>query len=168
MMVFIFLLLAANRNFSQNTGAIKPCSTTEASQFDFWLGNWDLTWNDTSHGTNTILKIMDGCTINENFNSPSANYKGSSWSVYNPQSKKWQQTWVDNQGGYISLSGKFENNRMTLLTESQKSPTGKEIMYRMVYYNITPGKFDWKWESTTDSGATWKTIWLIHYLKKSS
>lgn len=51
---FIFLTAKA-----QNT---KPCSAPEIKQFDFWVGDWNLTWADTMHGNNRIEKIMDGCT----------------------------------------------------------------------------------------------------------
>ncbi len=163
-----FLCIISILSNAQNASNQKPCSSPEASQFDFWVGNWELTWNDTSHGTNRIQKIMDGCTVNENFYDPAMKYSGSSWSVYNPQLKLWQQTWVDNQGGYITLSGKFENGKMTLTTEPRKLPNGKEIISRMVFYNISPEKFDWRWESTKDNGATWQTDWLIHYKRKSS
>ncbi|MEO8766374.1 MAG: hypothetical protein ABI416_18885, partial [Ginsengibacter sp.] len=89
--VAIFVMLVISGNFfSQNTTAQKPCSAPEAAQFDFWVGEWELTWNDTSHGTNRVLKIMDGCTVNENFHDPSINYSGSSWSVYNIRNKMWQ------------------------------------------------------------------------------
>lgn len=47
-------------------------------------------------------------------------YSGSSWSVYGRQKKIWQQTWVDNMGGYIALTGKYETNEMTLTTPPQK------------------------------------------------
>jgi hypothetical protein len=149
---------------AQNTQ--KPCSAPEASQFDFWVGNWDLFSKDTITGTNTIYKIMDGCTVQENFASQKINYVGKSWSVYNPQAKLWQQTWVDNQGGYIELSGKFENGKMTLLTQAKKLPGGKEQVYRMVYSNVTAKTFDWDWESTTDGGITWVSGWKIHYVRK--
>jgi hypothetical protein len=163
LLVFVSYSLAAQNNSSQ-----KPCLAPEASQFDFWVGEWDLTWNDTVHGTNTILKIMDGCTVNENFKSPSMKYNGSSWSVYNTRKNIWEQTWVDNMGGYIALTGKYENNEMTLTTASQKLPGGKEIISRMVFFNIARGNFDWRWQSTTDNGATWQTNWLIHYKRKNS
>lgn len=165
---FILLFFISTTSVAQNNNNQKPCSSPEASQFDFWVGNWELTWNDTSHGTNMIQKIMDGCTVNENFYDPAMKYSGSSWSVYNPQLKLWQQTWVDNQGGYIDLSGKFENGMMTLSAAPRKLPNGKEIISRMVFYNIAPDKFDWRWESTKDNGATWQTDWLIHYKRKSS
>ncbi|MEO8112359.1 MAG: hypothetical protein ABI594_20090 [Ginsengibacter sp.] len=164
---FALFICAASLSNAQNSNSQKPCSAPEAAQFDFWVGQWDLTWNDTSHGTNRVLKIMDGCTVNENFYDPEIKYSGSSWSMYNPQLKMWQQTWIDNQGGYIALSGKFENNEMTLATQPQKLPNGKELISRMVFYNITPASFDWRWESTKDNEATWQTNWLIHYKRKS-
>ncbi|MEP7252654.1 MAG: hypothetical protein ABI683_09750 [Ginsengibacter sp.] len=166
--VFILLSIICSVAHAQNGNNQKPCSYPEASQFDFWVGDWELTWNDTSHGTNHIVKIMDGCTVNENFYDPAMKYSGSSWSVYNPQLKIWQQTWVDNQGGYIALTGAFEKDMMTLTAEPRKLPNGKEIVSRMVFYNITPGAFDWRWESTKDSGVSWQPNWLIHYKRKSS
>ncbi|MEO6637857.1 MAG: hypothetical protein ABIN25_06250 [Ginsengibacter sp.] len=165
--LFALIILFALSSNAQNLNIQKPCSAPEASQFDFWVGEWDLTWNDTSHGTNRIQKIMDGCSVNENFYYPAMKYSGSSWSVYNLQLKLWQQTWVDNQGGYIALSGKFENNEMILATEPRKLPNGKDIISRMVFYNITLASFDWRWESNKDNGTTWQTNWLIHYKRKN-
>jgi hypothetical protein len=160
------LILVFFTTFGQTPPAQKPCSAPEASQFDFWVGDWQLTWNDTSHGTNKINKILDGCGIQENFYDPAMNYKGQSWSVYNPNAKQWQQTWVDNQGGYIALTGKFENGEMTLSTQPRKLANGKETISRMVFYNIQPNTFDWRWEATTDNGVTWKPNWTIHYKRK--
>ncbi len=164
--LFALILFIPILTGAQNTNTQKPCSALQASQFDFWVGDWDLTWNDTSHGTNRIQKVMDGCTVNENFYDPSMKYSGSSWSVYNTRTKLWQQTWVDNMGGYITLTGKYENNAMTLTTAPQKLPDGKEMISRMVFYNITPQNFDWRWQSTKDNGTTWQTDWLIHYKRK--
>ena len=159
----VILLSVVSIIKAQTLPGQKPCSSPESSQFDFWVGAWELTWNDTSKGTNSITKIMDGCTLHENFFDPVLNYKGESWSVYNPIKGMWQQTWVDNSGAYIALTGKFENGEMTLSTQPQKLADGKEQIARMVFYKITPKTFDWRWESTTDNGATWKTNWLIHY-----
>ena len=55
---------------------------------------------------------------------------------------------------------------MKLFTQARKMSDGKEQIFRMVFYNIAPNNFDWRWESTTDNGATWKTNWLIHYKRK--
>lgn len=144
----------------------KPCISPEASQFDFWVGNWDLYSADTLTGTNTIFKLMDGCALQENFESKKTGYSGKSWSMYNPLLKLWQQTWIDNQGGFIYLTGKFENGSLTLTTEPRKLPNGKEQVYHMVYHNIARDSFDWDWESKTDNAVTWVNGWHIHYKRR--
>ncbi|MCC6964426.1 MAG: hypothetical protein IT585_14330 [candidate division Zixibacteria bacterium] len=62
----------------------QPCSSPHATEFDFWLGDWDLTWADSGRGRNTISKEFDGCVIRENFTSlDSAPLRGLSLSVFN-------------------------------------------------------------------------------------
>jgi len=125
----------------------KPCSAAEASQFDFWVGDWELTWSDTLHGTNHVEKLFGNCTVHENFRDPKTNFLGQSWSVYNANYKQWQQTWVDNKGGYITLTGRMAGDSLVLTTAERTVPasisaSGK-LTSRMVYYNIKPDLFDW-------------------------
>src|SRR5213080_488582 len=103
---------------AQNT---KPCSAPQAAQFDFWIGDWNLTWQDTLHGTNHIEKLFGNCTVHENFNG-AGNYLGQSWSVYKPSTNQWQQTWVDNQGGYIALTGSWDGKQMVLNSGETQTP----------------------------------------------
>lgn len=171
-MRFLYILASiccSITSFAQTTNQ-KPCSSTEASQFDFWIGDWMATWSDTLHGSNRIEKMFGNCTVHENFSDPNTNFLGQSWSVYNANYKKWQQTWVDSQGGYIALTGGMIGDSMILTTAERTvpekiSPTGK-LISRMVYYNIKPDSFDWSWEASTDSGVSWKQNWLIHYKRK--
>jgi len=167
---FLLLIFFVSVASSAQTSAPKPCSAPEASQFDFWVGDWIATWGDTLHGSNHIEKMFGNCTIHENFSDPNSNFLGQSWSVYNNSSKLWQQTWVDNQGGYIVLTGGMVGDSLVLTTAERSVPvklsaSGK-IMSRMVYYNIRPDSFDWSWEASTDNGKTWKQNWLIHYHRK--
>jgi hypothetical protein len=159
--LFLLLFMSAT-SFSQNPA---PCSSPEAAQFDFWLGEWELTYNDTVHATNTISKQLGSCVIEENFDDPANKYKGRSWSVYSPQLKKWQQTWVDNAGAYLDFTGEFKDQKMQMNREFI-NPKGQKIMQRMVYYNIAAGHFDWNWESSADGGKTWTVNWKIHYQRK--
>ncbi len=158
----LIILLMSTPVFSQNA---TPCSAPEAAQFDFWLGDWNLTYNDTSHATNSITKPFGNCVIQEHFNDPANKYTGSSWSVYNPQLKKWQQTWVDNAGAYLDFTGEFKDGKMQL-NRTGLNPAGKKIMQRMIFYNITKDQFDWNWESSMDEGANWVLNWKIHYQRK--
>lgn len=165
---FVFTIFKVGL-FAQTVGQ-SPCSSPQASQFDFWIGDWDLTWSDSLHGTNHVEKLFGNCTVHENFSNPKTNYLGQSWSVYNSSYKQWQQTWIDNQGGYIALSGNVVGDSLILNTAERNVPasissTGK-MVNRMVYYNIKPDSFDWSWEASIDGGSTWKQNWLIHYKRK--
>jgi hypothetical protein len=147
------------------TPPAKPCTAPQATQFDFWIGEWNLTWNDTLHGINKIEKVLGECTVQENFYDPNTKYTGKSWSVYNSRTAKWHQTWVDDRGSYIVLTGGMEGDNMVLKTGEQQTPNGKQIN-RMVYHNIKADSFDWSWEASTDGGTTWKPSWQIHYVRK--
>lgn len=161
--LLIFCLSIASQTVTaQSDSTDEPCSALESSQFDFWVGSWDLTWNDTIKGTNVITKELDGCVIHESFSDPTNNFYGHSYSVYNPTKGVWQQTWVDNSGNYLDFEGGFENGKMTL-SRSFVGTKGKAVMQRMIFSNISDSSLDWSWESSLDSGATWKQLWLIHY-----
>ncbi len=68
--ISFFLFIFFNPVSKAQTAQQAHCSSPEAKQFDFWIGNWNLTWNDTLYGTNHIEKILGSCTIQENFNDP--------------------------------------------------------------------------------------------------
>src|SRR5690242_901772 len=117
-----------------NTGtenAVPP----ETRQFDFWLGEWDLTWQG-GRGTNSIRSILDGHVIEERFHSDDIPLHGISLSVYGSQLGQWRQTWVDSQGSYLDLVGGWDGERMILTTSRMRE--GKPIVLRMVFSNIAP------------------------------
>jgi hypothetical protein len=140
-------------------------SPPEASQFDFWLGDWALTWADTASGTNHVTKRWDRVIVEQFDGRPSVPLEGTSVSVYNALTGKWQQTWVDSQGGYLDFTGGFADGRMILARSFVRD--GKTVNQRMVYYNIEPDRFDWNWERSDDGGTTWKVVWKIHYARKT-
>lgn len=140
-----------------------PCSQPESSQFDFWLGAWNLTWNDTATGTNRITKDYDGCVVREDFSTnDSIPFRGMSVSVFNAAIGKWQQTWVDNNGSYLDFVGEFADGKMVLSREAH--PKDKPaFLQRMVWSDISSNALTWSWERSDDMGKTWKSLWLINY-----
>jgi len=146
--------------------AAQACNATECRQFDFWLGNWELSWTNKEGqpvtGKNSIAAILDSCVIREDFSGPG--FRGMSVSVYNKRQGKWQQTWVDNNGGYLDFAGEFSNGKM-VLARAAETPQGKRLQ-RMTWYNITPDSLDWDWELSDDAGKTWNLAWRIHYRRE--
>lgn len=149
---------------------VKPCSTPEARQFDFWVGEWELTWSDgkggLTVGSNSVTQLFDGCAIQENFKDTTQSFFGMSVSMYSTLLNKWQQTWVDNQGAYLDFVGEFKDGKM-VLERSFTTPKGKKISQRMIFYNITENEMDWNWEKSDDEGKTWTVAWKIHYKRKN-
>jgi hypothetical protein len=171
-MVLWFMLLGGvmpTVALAQGTTATAPCSSAEAKQFDFWVGEWDLTWpagggNPAGKGHNSVTKGFDGCVIQENFDGmESMPLRGMSVSMYNARMKKWQQTWVDNEGSYLDFVGAFDGKEMTLAREAV-NPKGEKVWQRMVFKNITADAFDWSWESSKN-GKDWQVNWPIHYVR---
>jgi hypothetical protein len=153
------------------TSAQKPCSAPEFRQFDFWVGDWDLTWpgqngQPEQHGHNQIERELGNCVIHESFSDKATPaFEGTSVSVFNPKLAKWQQTWVDNQGAYLDFVGEFKDGEM-MLRRDAVGQDGKPIKQRMVFKNIKPDSLDWSWERSEDGGATWKVVWPIHYQRR--
>src|ERR1051326_8243458 len=105
----VFLLLVAPAIFAQQAAKpAKPCAVAQQKQFDFWVGEWDLTWpgangGASGHGTNSIKRILDGCVVEENFSGQSSMpLRGTSVSIFDMRAGKWKQTWVDNEGGRLA------------------------------------------------------------------
>jgi hypothetical protein len=147
-----------------------PCSSPEARQFDFWVGEWIGTWKSPNgaigQGTNRIESILGGCVIHENFQSDGPQpLIGRSYSVWSPRLKKWQQTWVDSSGSYLDLNGGFADGKMVLLRDGILG-NGKPGRQRMTFSNIRKDRFDWDWDTSEDGGQTWTSRWHIDYVRK--
>ena len=139
--------------------------TKPENQFDFWLGEWEVHWNEDGAGTNRIERVLDGKIIQENFSgSPTSELRGLSFSAYDPERKLWCQTWVDNSGSYLDFIGTFEAGKMILSREAVVR--GEACKQRMVWYNIEPDRLDWNWERSDDGGLTWRVLWQIKYTRK--
>ncbi|MGV3614438.1 MAG: DUF1579 family protein [Fimbriimonas sp.] len=146
---------------------LSPPDAPAARQFDFWVGEWECVgrlaqgpgkWQET-RGHNRIRKILDGKIIEENFEMPGL--IGRSVSAYNAQHKRWYQTWVDNGGAYIALSGGMQGKEMIL--QSVPAPATPKAYSRMVFTNITRDGFLWRWEGTKDAGRHWTLQWELNY-----
>lgn len=138
----------------------------EAQQLDFWLGEWDVTW-DGGRGTNRIERILNGRIIQENFDGGiSMPFRGMSVSAYNTKIGAWQQTWVDTEGTYWHFTGDHQGDRMIFATDDVAD--GEPIKLRMVFYNIETDQFDWDWEKSGDGGKTWELRWRIHYTRRGT
>lgn len=167
--LMIFLLTKSALAFTN----VKGDSLQKSEWFDFWVGEWELTWNyddgRTGKGYNKISKILDGKVIEEQFkvlnDTSMEGFMGRSLSVYNPRSDEWHQAWVDNSGGYYDFTGEKRGDKRIFKTRVFDRGDQK-IQLRMVFYDISHKSFTWDWMVSRDGGEQWEVLWRIHYKRK--
>lgn len=144
-----------------------PCSTPAHSQFDFWVGDWEVysTAGDTIVGHNKINKILGGCVVEENWTGGSG-FQGKSFNTYNVQDSTWNQVWVDMGGATYHFKGKFKDNVMHM---KGKTPgrNGQMVWFDMSYHPQADGAVRQIWKMSTDKGESWNTAFDGMYRKKS-
>jgi len=148
-LVLIIILLISN---SVNAN----CLSNEYLAFDFWLGNWQVSSaNDDVVRYNKITKINDGCTLLEEYSSPSG-YLGKSLNIYNKLTKKWHQTWTDNGGLLLQLNGNLVGNSM-VMTGLSIDKNNKSVVNKITWSPMPRGTVRQFWQTSHDNGKTWQT-----------
>ena len=148
-----------------------PCSTAEYRQLDFWVGEWDaefaLPGGKTGRAVNRITRDEFGdCVIAEHFEQADIGYVGRSHSTWDRVRKQWVQTWVDNQGGYITLAGgpvQGEPYSFRLDTIEPRGPARKH--FRMIWHDVTADSMTWRWQQRQDDGS-YADSWVIDYKRR--
>ncbi|MCP4201530.1 MAG: hypothetical protein GY769_06295 [bacterium] len=159
--VLCLLFLGGSAASAQTSPA---CSDERSRDFDFWIGEWDVTANGKIAGTNSIRPILDGCVLQETW-SGAGGSAGSSFNFYNPQTKSWQQFWVWRNGTTLDLAGSYADGKMVLEGES-KDREGKAVLNRITWHDNPDGTVRQHWQISKDGGATWQDAFDGLYAKR--
>jgi len=143
--------------------AAKPCTAPAYRQFDFWLGDWNVTTPDgKAAGHNRITQILGGCALREEWTGTSGTH-GTSLNMFEPGARKWRQTWVDDGGTMLLLTGEFKGGKMVL-----ESAGAAAVRQRITWTPEAGGKVRQLWDSSSDGGKTWKVEFDGTYVKSKS
>ena len=134
-----------------------PCSSEQHRQFDFWVGRWDVTANDQPAGTNEITLAHGDCVLKENWTSAQGNFTGSSLNLYDAATDRWHQTWVDTTGNLLELNGGLQDGSMVLQGERPTQEGGMSLQ-RITWTPNEDGSVRQHWETSTDGGDSWSTV----------
>jgi hypothetical protein len=152
----------------QETAAPKPCASPEHRQFDFWVGDWEVTQPDgTLAGTNRIEIILGGCVLQESWRSANGKSVGHSFNLYAGDGK-WHQTWVDNNGLLLELVGGLESgpsSRM-VMSQARTTPDGEKALHEISWTKLETGQVRQHWRVTTDGGQTWNDAFVGIYTRR--
>ena len=153
----------------RSSAAERPQSglPAESRQFDFWVGEWDVTEPDGKPaGSNRIELVADGAGLLENWTgdpSPGGG-SGKSLNAYNAGRKQWQQFWVGSGGGILELAGALVDGSMVLAGEHVVR--GQPLLERITWTPNADGSVRQHWQQSTDGGAGWRTVFDGLYRRK--
>ena len=145
------------RSQAPTVKAPPPCAASEHRQFDFWLGAWEV--GDPKGkplGRSRVEAILDDCVLLENWDSATG-FAGKSFNLYNRDTGKWEQFWVDQSGARLHLSGGLVDGAMVLrgVQDKPNTETKQAQHERITWTPNVDGSVRQVWETSKDDGKTW-------------
>lgn len=145
---------------------LPPVAPSEARQFDFWLGEWEVSGPDGARaGTSRVELMADGWGLLESWTGIEGS-AGKSLNAWIPRLKRWRQFWVG-QGGALELSGGLNEHGEMVLEGQVIGRDGKERINRITWTPNADGTVRQHWIQSVDGGLTWTTAFDGLYRKKS-
>ena len=131
-----------------------PGTPEEGRQFDFWIGEWEVTADGKAAGTNLIVPLLDGRALRETWRG-AGGYNGTSTNIYDATTRTWKQFWVDNSGLVLLLEGEVVDGKMVL--EGRRiGRDGRPVVDRITWAPNEDGTVRQLWETSQDEGETWE------------
>ena len=147
--------------------AAKPCTAAENRQFDFWIGDWDVTTADGKPaGANLIRPILNGCVLHESWKGRGG-FIGESFNTLDTRRKVWHQTWVDGAGSTLLLDGKFDSGSMILSDQDAPGKADRNAINEITWTPNADGSVRQHWRTSADGGKTWVTAFDGRYVRSS-
>ncbi len=142
-----------------------PCSAAEYRQFDFWVGEWDVTTPDGKPaGTNSVTRPLGACALHEHWKG-AGGMTGESYNVYDRVTQQWHQTWVDDRGTLLLLDGGLVEGDM-VLSGPERLIAGKPTRDRITWRPKAADEVHQVWEQSADKGKTWSIQFFGVYKRR--
>jgi hypothetical protein len=161
----LLLMLQAFSLHPVSAQAARPtCDSAVYRQFDFWVGDWEVTTAGKPAGTNLVTREENGCVIHEHWTGSNGG-TGQSLNFYDRGDGQWHQVWVSNSGGVLNLAGSFADGTLTFRGET-KQADGTRLTHRLSFHLNSDRTVRQFWEVSSDGGTTWATSFDGVYRKR--
>ncbi|MBB5202928.1 hypothetical protein HNQ51_000221 [Inhella inkyongensis] len=158
---------------AQNSPSPPTRPATEATQFDFFLGDWRLELTPKAKGLAAMihgvpklqgrwtvrkawdgLGLMDEMRVFDAAGNPVA--LSQTLRLFDARTQRWQSHSLDVLRARLSSSsGRWQQGEMQLEGQGL-SAEGKPRLTRSRFYEIGPKGFRWRQDVSDDNGATWE------------
>lgn len=163
----LVLLVAGTAGHAAAQQPARPdCSAPEYRQFDFWVGDWDVT-NPAGKqvGTSHITRILKECVIHEDWTDAGGN-KGESYNIWSRSDRNWHQSWVSDAGVLLLLTGGLQEGSMVLEGDSKQGSASVKNRITWSVIGKDPDRVRQHWTQSTDGGSTWTTAFDGTYTRR--
>lgn len=140
----------------------EPCTDPASHDFDYMLGEWQVSVKDTVLAYSVFKKQYGNCTVQESYKEPGKYYFRSSTATYNTIKGKWEVCTYDNKGEYYVFTGSMKGRDLILESEKQLNAT-KKLYVQLVYTNIFENSFEVELRIAFDSTKTYKSFQKQQY-----
>ena len=159
------LLIVAAPSAASAQNRMPPPPPPESHQFDFWIGEWDVTTPaGKTAGTNRIERVAKGHGLLENWTSAGGG-DGKSLNAYNAATRQWQQFWIGADGIVLELIGGL-NAAGTMVLSGQSASAKGPVLNRVSWTPNDDGSVRQLWETSADEGKTWSVAFDGRYVRK--
>jgi len=173
--VVVAPILAAALVLAPSAGAQTPApappppvscaAQPQSHQFDFWVGEWDVTTLQGGHaGDSSVQKILGDCVVFENWHGARGG-DGKSLNAYNAPLGRWEQFWVSSSGTvteYRESRWVGTSLELTAHVGASDAPT----MLRMTFTPVDANTVRQFGERSKDGGQTWAAAYDLYYHRK--
>jgi tetratricopeptide (TPR) repeat protein len=147
--------------------AFRPCvSRTESHQFDFWIGEWDVT-NPQGQpaGRSSVQQILSQCVVFENWTDGQGG-QGKSFNAYNTDLRMWQQFWTDQYGRVTEYRESERTTERGLRFLAHQLLRERPSLIRMTFTPLDKKTVHQYGETSADSGKTWTPSFDLYYHRR--
>ena len=148
------------------------CAEEVHGGFDMWVGEWDVFPNgsDTQVANSRIERISGGCSIRESW-MPFRGAGGTSVSMVNHTTGRWEQVWIGSDGKRVDFTGGVvagdDGSKMVLTGYwDDVGGPGQDALVRMTYSAQEDGSVRQFGEASTDHGLSWQVSFDFIYRPK--
>ena len=176
-----FLLLGSLSPLSVSAQSTAPraCEDPSHREFDFWIGEWDLTnlqlqedgsWAPSGTATNRVFPVAGGCGIVELWDGylGESHIRGFSVRTFDDVTRSWHLllNWPQqNRAGFSTLEGVFTHGRGDFISHFT-APDGTAGITRYSFADIGDQSLRWNDGTSMDGGQTWRTGWIMEFNRR--
>ena len=176
--ILVALILAATASAADSgSQAGHSIDFSGSHGFDFEFGEWKVhhrikrqdRWTEME-GTCIDRPAMDGsANIEEHtFDRPEGVARGMAVRAYDPKTGLWAIWWIDSRNPHAAMDppmkGTFVNGVGTFYADGNLN--NQPTRYRFIWSHITQSSARWEQASSSDSGKTWDTNWVMEFARK--